>query len=230
MLIFFGSSFARSVLGFGDALLAMPLLVLVIEPRIATPLFALIASTVALTMLIEHRQHIDLTATWRLVVASALGIPIGLLALKGGSEQMIKTILGILLILFGLYNLVRPRLPALQREVYAYLFGFVAGVLGGAYNTNGPPVVIYGTLRRWPPERFRATLQGYFVPTGLFILTGHALAGLWTMQVFRLYACCLPLVFLALFLGNRVSQRLSVQRFQGIVYVFLIIMGIVLIV
>jgi hypothetical protein len=29
---------------------------------------------------------------------------------------------------------------------------------------NGPPLVIYGALRRWTPERFRATLQGYFLP------------------------------------------------------------------
>jgi hypothetical protein len=37
-----------------------------------------------------------------------------------------------------------------------------AGVLGGAYGMNGPPLVIYGSLRGSSPQHFRATLQGYF--------------------------------------------------------------------
>ena len=47
-------------------------------------------------------------------------------------------------------------------------FGFFAGILGGAYNTNGPPVVIYGSLRKWSPATFRATLQGYFFMAAFF--------------------------------------------------------------
>ena len=44
----------------------------------------------------------------------------------------------------------------------AYLFGFVAGVLGAAYNTSGVVITIYATLRDWSPDRFRSTLQSYF--------------------------------------------------------------------
>jgi hypothetical protein len=43
---------------------------------------------------------------------------------------------------------------------------------------SGPlPLVVYGSLRGWPPERFRATLQGYFLPASLLGLAGPAL---WT--------------------------------------------------
>jgi len=45
--------------------------------------------------------------------------------------------------------------------------------IGGAYGMNGPPLVAYGSLRRWtPPERFRATLQGYFLPARAADLIG----------------------------------------------------------
>ena len=106
----------------------------------------------------------------------------------------------------------------------------MAGVLGGAYNTNGPPVVIYGALRRWPPERFRATLQGYFLPTGLLILTTHGLAGLWTPQILQLYGLSLPLILTAIFLGGKLNQRISPGGFERLIYLSLLGLGFLLLV
>ena len=59
----------------------------------------------------------------------------------------------------------------------AWLFGFGAGVLGGAYGMNGPPLVAYGALRHWSPKRFRATLQGYFLPASLVGIAGSGPPG-----------------------------------------------------
>jgi hypothetical protein len=52
----------------------------------------------------------------------------------------------------------------LEDDRLAWLFRFEAGVLGGAYGMNGPPAVDYRALRRCSPQRFRATLQGSFLP------------------------------------------------------------------
>jgi hypothetical protein len=106
----------------------------------------------------------------------------------------------------------------------------MAGVLGGAYNTNGPPIIIYGVLTRWTPDQMRATLQGYFLPAGILILAGHGLAGLWTPEVLRFYAFTLPPVVLALLAGNRLSRKLPPGRFDKLVYGALVFMGVLLIV
>jgi uncharacterized membrane protein YfcA len=97
------------------------------------------------------------------VVATALGIPVGLLMLARVPEDLVRIVLAC----YALYSLVGPRLPVVSAKPWAYGLGFVAGILGGAYNTNGPPVVLYGALQRWPSNRFRATLQGYFLPATL---------------------------------------------------------------
>lgn len=230
LAILFISTLTRSTFGFGDALIAMPLLTLVTGIQTATPLVALISTTIALTIVGGNWHKIDLKAAWRLIIASLIGIPIGLLVLKTAPEGIVKGILGILLILFGLYNLTRPVLFSLHQPKWAYGFGFIAGILGGAYNTNGPPVVMYGTLRHWPPTHFRATLQGYFVPTGGLILIGHSLGGLWTPQVFQLYALALPIIFLAIFLGGKLNQRFSTGRFERLLYVALIILGVMILI
>lgn len=224
-IILFASTFVRSALGFGDALVAMPLLALAVGVRTATPVVAFAASTIAVVILFRHWRRVDVSATWRLVVSSLLGIPFGLLLLKAAPEAYVKIALGVLLIAYGLYSLLAPRLPELKNDWTAYVFGFVAGVLGGAYNTNGPPVVVYAALKRWPPRDFRATLQGCFLLTGLMILIGHGLAGLWTPEVLRLYLFSLPAILLAIFLGARVNRRATQETFSRAVYLFLVVMG-----
>ncbi|MBU0510676.1 MAG: sulfite exporter TauE/SafE family protein [Chloroflexi bacterium] len=228
LFILFISTFIRSALGFGDALIAMPLLAMLVSMKVATPLVALAASTIALTILLGGWRDVDFKAAWRLIISSLVGIPIGLFFLKNAPEPVIKAALGAVLIAFGLYNLIAPRLPTFQSEKLAYIFGLIAGVLGGAYNTNGPPVVIYGTLRGWSPKSFRTTLQCYFLPTGGMILISHGLAGLWTPTVLQLYAYALPVIMLAIFLGGRASKSVSGGQFNRIIYACLLLMGVLL--
>jgi len=230
-VIFFISTFVRSSLGFGDALVAMPLLTLVVGLKTATPTVALVATTISITILAKNWKIADRKATLRLVLSSFIGIPVGLVLLKGVNEDFMKGLLGAILIFYGLYNLLKPRLKKISGSFgIAFLFGFIAGVLGGAYNTNGPPVVIYGTLRRWSPNNFRATMQSYLLPTGFLILLGHGISGLWTTQVFRYYVFSLPIVFLAIYVGGKAHNTMTRKHFDRFVNAALICMGVVLII
>jgi len=224
IITLFVSTLTRSTLGFGDALLAMPLLTFAIGIKTVTPLVALVSLTIAISILLGSWREGDVKAVWRLIISSIAGIPFGLVLLKTAPEPVVKSILGVLLVLFGLYSLLTPRLPTLKGKKLAYVAGFISGLLGGAYNTSGPPVIIYGTLRRWPPERFRATLQGYFLSTA-FIVIGHGIAGLWTSDVLILYAYALPPVLLAIYLGGKLNQSIPPGKFDRFVYAVLVVMG-----
>ena len=169
-------------------------------------------------------------SAWRLILASFVGIPFGLYWLTNIPEAIVTTILGIGVMLFGLYNLFAPPLPQLPGERWGYAFGFFAGILGGAYNTNGPPIVVYGTLKRWEPDQFRSTLQAYFSLTGLMILVGHALAGLWSQQIMQTYLFIMPAAIVAIVLGSMANRHIPVQLFRRIIYVILIFVGLFLII
>ncbi len=229
--ILFVSTFIHSTLGFGQALIAMPLLAMVVELKTATPLVAFVLMTVAAVILLKNWRVVDLSAVWCLVLSSCLGIPVGLFLLKGGPEGLMKVFLGILVILFSLYNLANRHLKIIDLSRVsggsgiAYLFGFVAGVVGAAYNTSGVVITIYATLRDWSPERFRSTLQSYFVFTGLFILASHGLAGLWTPYVLKLYVISWPLILAAIFLGGKLNRFIPQGQFDGYVNVGFLIMG-----
>jgi len=114
---------------------------------------------------------------------------------------------------------------AIKGERSAYPFGFCAGILGGAYNTNGPLIVMYGTLRQWSPETYRATLQGYFFFTGFLILLGHATAGLWTRTVFTYYLLALPVVLLGVWVGDKIHKTIAKGKFDRYIYMLLTLLG-----
>jgi uncharacterized membrane protein YfcA len=95
---------------------------------------------------------------------------------------------------------------------------------------NGPPLVVYGSLRGWSPDHFRATLQGYFLPASLAGICGYWLAGLWVPAVTRYYLASLPLVLAATLLGRVVHRRMDGRTFLNAVQIALIMIGMMLLI
>lgn len=228
--VIFTATLARSTFGFGDALVAMPLLGMAVGLNIATPLVGLMGITISSTILIRHWRDVHLKSVWLLILSTLIGIPVGILLLKGVYENAMKMVLALVIIIFSLYKIFNPKLCALTNDKLAFTFGLLAGILGGAYNTNGPPIVIYGTLRRWNPEKFRATLQGYFFPTGSMIALGHCFGGFWTKTVLLNYVVSLPVILIAILLGGKLNRKIPKDKFDNYVYICLFVLGIVLLI
>ncbi|MBP6473647.1 MAG: sulfite exporter TauE/SafE family protein [Chloroflexi bacterium] len=224
-IIVFVAIFVQAVTGFGLALVSMPLLVLVLNIQVASPLVALIGGVAELLLLLHYRADLNIRAVTRLVVASLLGIPVGVLLLRRVDVGVITAVLGLLILLYALYALSGLRLPRLAHQAWGYGFGFVAGVLGGAYNISGPPVIIYGNCREWPPAEFKSNLQGFFAVSSYTVIAVHALSGNFTPAVWQNFLVALPAMFLALFVGLRLDTHLNPERFRRIVLVVLVVLG-----
>lgn len=228
--ILFGGTLIRSFFGFGDALFAMPLLSMVIGVGSATPVMGMVSLVVAVGALIPSIRHIDPGAVKRLLVGSLVGIPVGVLMLKRVDERLLQIGLGVSVVVFGLYMFSSPRMPQLRDRRWAFPFGFVSGCLGGAYNIGGPPIVLYGAMRRWHPARFRATLHGGFLPASIVIAVTQGLGGLWTAKVWTLFAVSLPALGLAMILGERLVKRIDPSRFERYLSLVLVALGTLLMV
>jgi hypothetical protein len=216
--VLFGATLVRSALGFGEALVAVPVLAFMLPVEVVAPVATLVSITVAAVVVAQDWRHIHFRSAARLVLFTLLGIPLGLLMLRHVSEFIVKGALGVLVACFSASAMRRPAGYQLTDDRQAWFFGIGAGVLGGAYGMNGPPLVVYGTLRRWSPERFRATLQGYFLPASLIGMIGYWAAGLWTASVSRYYLLSLPAVLVAIPLGRALNRRLDAERFLAFVH------------
>lgn len=226
--VIFSTTLIRSTFGFGNALIAMPLLVILIGVKGASPLVALVGLVISLVMLLRGWRALQWKEITLLLLGSLPGIPLGLLLLTAVPEEIVKPILGLILLGFGLYNLLGIQLPRREAGWLVFPFGLLAGLLGGAYNTNGPPIVIYGVFRGWDKDQFRASLQGFFLISNILIITGHGISGLWTARILTLFAASIPLVVLAVWLGERAASRFSQEIFNRVIYYFLILMGLLM--
>ena len=230
LAVLFLATLIRSAFGFGEALVAVPLLALVLPVEVAAPVAVLVSITVAAIVVLEDWRNVHVRSAGWLAGSALAGIPLGLLLLKAAPEFIVKTVLAIVILSFSLYSLTTRQQRELQHDRLAWLFGFSSGVLGGAYGMNGPPLVMYGVLRRWTPIQFRATLQGYFLIASLVGMAGYWIAGLWTRAVSGYYVASLPLVLVAVVLGRLVNRRLSGRSFLQCVYVGLAVIGAILLV
>src|SRR5215831_20501886 len=227
--VIFLATLIRSTFGFGEALIAVPLLAFILPVEVAAPVAVLVSITVAAIIVARDWRHAQLrSATW-LLLSTLFGLPVGLVLLRSVPESIVKVLLGALVAGFSIWSLARVHAHELTNDRHAWIFGWLAGVLGGAYGMNGPPLAVYGTLRRWPPAQFRATLQSYFLPASLFGLFGYWAMGLWTPTVTRYYAISLPTVMLAIVMSRWITRRLDGPRFLGYIHAFLIAVGATLI-
>ncbi len=232
LLVLFVATLIRSAFGFGEALIAVPLLAFCLPLAIAAPLAVLVSITVASIVVAQDWNKIHLRSTGWLVLSTTAGIPVGVLLLRSAHQRSVKAALAMVILAFAIYSLAGRRPPELRADHGPWLIacGFSAGVLGGAYGMNGPPLAIYGAMRRWSAPHFRATLQGYFLPASLIGMGGYWFAGLWVPAVTHYYLLSLPVVVPAVFLGRVVNHRLRGDAFLKYVYLGLAGIGALLLI
>lgn len=218
-------AFTQSLSGFGGALVAMAFLPDLLGMQAAIPLVSIFSLTIEGLLLARYHAQLRLENIWQIILASALGVPIGILALKQVEEQLAMTLLGLVISGYAIYSLVQLHLPDLRHPAWGWGAGLMAGMLGGAFNTSGPPVVIYAHARRWPPLEFKGNLQGFFVINSLLVVVGHLVSGHYTPAVLQNYLWALPGLLLGLLSGASLDRLIPPDAFRKLVLILLIFMG-----
>ena len=172
------------------------------------------------------RRHLDWRRVAPLAAASALGVPFGVWALVRWDARWLLAVLGAWMIAFAISELAlarwwRPRFP----EWSAWPVGFISGVLGGAFNAGGPPVIAYTYSQPWGKEETVAALQMVFgasavVRVGFMGGAGLMPAELWTV----LGAAVLP-VLAGITLGTRLLRRVPGAALKVVAAAFFLVMG-----
>jgi uncharacterized membrane protein YfcA len=225
-IVFFSAS-QQTVTGFGFSLILMPLFTIFFGLQTAAPLVALQGVTLYVVNLL--RYHVNLREAVRLGFAAAIGVPVGIWALVSVDASIIKSILGLILVIYAIYSLAKPASLHLQATGWFLPFGFIGGCLAGAYNTPGPMFVFYGTLRGWQKEEFRAILQVLFLLTGTLTVVSHWLANHLTPMVSLWYLITAPALLVGVWVGSWIDRKVNRERFRVLITIMILILGLSLI-
>src|SRR3954462_14491206 len=91
--VLFLATLVRSTLGFGEALVAVPLLALIVPVEVAAPVAVLVSITVAFIVVVQDWRKIHVRSAGWLLLPTMLGIPLGLMILRTVSELVVKGVL-----------------------------------------------------------------------------------------------------------------------------------------
>ncbi len=229
--------------GFGSALVAMPLTTLVIDVRVATPLQALAGLSLCILIFYQHREHWLWWESLPLILGALVGIPIGTYALTSLPQSTVLGCLAFVVLGYAFFDLIatgrrgkeelldegadEPSATKIQAGS-ACVVGLLSGILGGAYATGGPPVVIYAAIRGWHKERFKSIVQSLFIFSGSFLLVWQAAHGLITRDVGRYAIFAFPGLFCGMLIGRAVDRYIDHARFRRLVLGMLVFLGTVL--
>jgi uncharacterized membrane protein YfcA len=228
-LIILFASFTQGFSGFGFQLVALSLLSLLIDLKHAIPLCALFGLIINIYLIIHYKEHLDFRDLKSVLIGSVLGIPAGVYFLAEADSGIIKTILGIVLIIFVLMNLTNIFKASGINKSWGYLFGVLSGLLGGAFNTNGPPVLVYFYLQNWDKLKLKASLTGFFLISTILIIAGHAISGVTTSAVLIDFLKFLPFVLLGQFFGVRLFGKVSSVFYGKFILIFLLLVSLFMI-
>ena len=219
------ATLVRSIFGFGEALVAMPLLVNIVDFKTATPLIAMVACTISVAIIIFDLQNIQLNSAWHLAVSSFVGIPLGLPLLKAVDVPLMKVILSLVIIGFSAYRLRKPQLLTLDNEKFSFAFWF-----SGRFSGRRVQCCRAAGCHLWcdaqvVTEDVQGNTSGLF-PAHLDFYRIRS----WSYRFLDPFGVeaiffSLPLLFLAYVIGSRINRSIPQESLEKYIHCLLIGVG-----
>ena len=208
--IAFAGALVFGLTGFGSALITIPLASHLVPLPFALALFALADLVSAFGVGLENPRNAVRGEWVRLVPMILAGTALGVTALVNMPRAVGMLLLGVFVLSFALYSLVRRPSARVIPARWGWLAGFVGGITSSLFGAGGPPYAIYLSQRGLTKEQFRATL-GFATMTSIslrvaaFLVTGLLLDA----RVWIAAAVAAPCAFAGIAVSRRVFRRIS---------------------
>ena len=245
------ASLVQGLAGFGIGLVALAFLPFLMRPDTAIVLMTVYTVAFSTAMFVPLRRFFTWGAPiwpptlpharrgpgnpWgssmmALLVGSVIGTPLGVWLLATLPTTTLNRMIGAVLVSVVVLEWLGAYPERLHGGGWAVGLGLVAGVIGAAVGTPGPPVVLYTASQGWSPRTIKANLQAFFVVNQVVILIGYWWAGLVTAEVGRFAVLFAVPAVLGLATGIALFDRIDQVRFRTIVFALLFVSGLALLV
>jgi len=233
ILVFAVSALLKGWAGFGTNLLALPLLLLLGYVKTeAVPIVMSVNVVLNIVILFENKKFrfSAFRDIWIMVLAGGIFTFIGNFYLQESSEEFIRILVGVVLILFVLNKIFHQTFVIKHKERYFILVGMLSGALNGLAGLGGLPALILLSNSGMKRDRFKATLVLYFLMMNIFVVISSYVNGYFTSFVLINIGYALPAAVALTLVGVYLSRRVSEKWFQRSMLVVLFALGVNLIV
>lgn len=192
--------------GFGGAIaiLAVPLMALVMPPAQAAAILLPILVLMDMVVIYSYRGHYDAYALKLLLPGALLGIALGFFVAEKLNDDVMRLIVGVVALVFGLQFLLRvlSGFGAKHSRPVAALFGGVAGFTSFSIHAGGPPLAMYLLPKGLPPMTYAGTAGLFFAVVNLVKLPPYYLLGQFSEENLLYSLVLMPLAPVGVLVGR----------------------------
>jgi len=225
----FVGSMLNSLVGFGFALVTVPLMAIAVGPKDAVVLSAIFGLLSNGGVALRHRDQAVVPVARRIVGGALVGMPVGLVVLVLVPAAALQAAIG-LVVLASVVALARGWVIPEPHPAVDVGTGVVTGLLNTSVGVSGPPVVMDLQGRQLPKGPFRTTAAAVFAVNGVVALVLFALAGRIHAPIVLGAVLALPAWPLGWAAGEALHHRFPEDRFRGLVLVLLAATAVVVLV
>ena len=214
------------ITGFGAALVTIPLATHFVPLKFALALFALVDLACALGVGLENPKNAVRKEWTRLVPMILAGTALGVTLLVNLPRAAGMLLLGLFVLSYSLYSLLRRSPARTIAPGWAWLAGLCGGITSTLFGAGGPAYAIYLSQRGLTKEQFRATM-GFATMTSIslrvcaFLITGLLLdATVWLSAL-----AAVPAALLGIFVARHLFLRISREALLRAVALILLASG-----
>lgn len=217
----------------GAGALALPLMVLVIDPVQAAAIMLPILIAQDTVGVFAFRRHLDGYVLGWTLPGATIGILIGYLFAASVSSVAVMTLVGVISIAFGVYRLWLgrhgpPKAGASSPGWIGSLFGVVSGFTSQIAHAGAPPFQLWVMPRHLKRDVLVGTSAVYFAALNWIKVPAFAALGQFTRPNLLTAAALLPVAIVSTFAGVWLVRRIDGERFYKIVYCLMILVGVLL--
>jgi uncharacterized membrane protein YfcA len=214
----FVAALARGFSGFGSALIFVPIGSAMLGPHIAVPLLLIVDGVMTLPMVPAATRHCHWRDVLLMVLGGSLGVPLGTAILTHADPVAMRWAISVLILVLLVVLASGWRYRARPAPPVTTAVGLGAGILSGAAQVGGPPVVVYWLGGSIAAATVRANLIVYFVLSTVLTVAAYLVGGLLSSEVLGAALVAAPVYGLGLWLGSRLFGLASDTVFRRACY------------
>lgn len=213
----------------GLGLLSLPLMALVVSPVTAAAIMLPLLIAQDVVTVWSYRREFDRRNLMTLAPGALIGILAGYLLAAKVSDAAVGLAVGVISIGFALRRLLSG--GQAERRVRraswsgGSLWGFICGFTSMIAHAGGPPFQIYVMPQKLPPAVFVGTGAIFFAAINWVKVLPYLALGQFSPQNLFASAALLPVAIAATFAGVWLVRRVPAERFYGIIYWLLLLVG-----
>lgn len=215
----------QAVTGFGFSLLAIPMLMMIFDPKLVIGINMFISVFAVSMVTYRNREYIVKPLVKNLFLGAIIAIPLGGYIYRNFNLVNLKLLVGCIVVLLSVFLLTGIKIckksnPWIERGV-----GSFSGILTSSVGMPGPPIILFLNDQGLDKQKFRATIAMYFNLVFICTITMNIFTGLVTLNIFLKAISFVPFAMLGNIIGSKLFFCVPQKYFQRGVTLFLLVLG-----